>query len=85
MAEQVTKSGVFVCLGNICLLPTAEAVFRKLVTDQSVSDTWRMDSAVTSTYELGNPPDYQWGTWVRAPVREDPTCRGAAGPVSHGR
>ena len=24
------------------------------------------------------------GTWVRAPVREDPTCRGAAGPVSHG-
>ncbi|XP_073665619.1 unconventional myosin-Ig isoform X3 [Tursiops truncatus] len=22
---------------------------------------------------------------VRAPVREDPTCRGAAGPVSHGR
>ena len=21
----------------------------------------------------------------RAPVREDPTCRGAAGPVSHGR
>ena len=24
-------------------------------------------------------------TRVRAPVREDPTCRGAAGPVSHGR
>ena len=24
------------------------------------------------------------GTWVRAPVQEDPTCRGAAGPVSHG-
>ena len=23
------------------------------------------------------------GTWVRALVREDPTCRGAAGPVSH--
>ncbi|KAJ8776960.1 hypothetical protein J1605_014978 [Eschrichtius robustus] len=59
MAEQVTKSGVFVCLGNICLLPTAEAVFRKLVTDQNVSDTWRMDSAATSTYELGNPPDYR--------------------------
>ena len=59
MAEQVTKSGVFVCLGNLCLLPTAEAVFRKLVTDQNISDTWRMDSAVTSTYELGNPPDYR--------------------------
>ena len=25
------------------------------------------------------------GTWVRAPVREDPICRRAAGPVSHGR
>ena len=25
------------------------------------------------------------GTRVRAPVREDPTCRGAAGPVSRGR
>ena len=25
------------------------------------------------------------GTRVHAPVREDPTCRGAAGPVSHGR
>ena len=24
------------------------------------------------------------GTRVRAPVWEDPTCRGAAGPVSHG-
>ena len=24
------------------------------------------------------------GTWVRAPVQEDPTCHGAAGPVSHG-
>ena len=23
------------------------------------------------------------GTWVRALVREDPTCRGAAKPVSH--
>ena len=23
------------------------------------------------------------GTRVRAPVREDPTCHGAAGPVSH--
>ena len=25
------------------------------------------------------------GTRVRAPVREDPTCRRDAGPVSHGR
>ncbi|XP_047638691.1 low molecular weight phosphotyrosine protein phosphatase isoform X3 [Phacochoerus africanus] len=59
MAEQVTKSVLFVCLGNICRSPIAEAVFRKLVTDQNVSDNWRIDSAATSTYELGNPPDYR--------------------------
>uniref|UniRef100_A0A8W4FLI1 Low molecular weight phosphotyrosine protein phosphatase n=1 Tax=Sus scrofa TaxID=9823 RepID=A0A8W4FLI1_PIG len=45
--------------GNICRSPIAEAVFRKLVTDQNVSDNWRIDSAATSTYELGNPPDYR--------------------------
>ena len=59
MAEQVTKSVLFVCLGNICQSPIAEAVFRKLVTDQNISDNWRIDSAATSTYELGNPPDYR--------------------------
>uniref|UniRef100_A0A452G2Q5 Low molecular weight phosphotyrosine protein phosphatase n=1 Tax=Capra hircus TaxID=9925 RepID=A0A452G2Q5_CAPHI len=59
MAEQVTKSVLFVCLGNICRSPIAEAVFRKLVTDQSISDHWRIDSAATSAYELGNPPDYR--------------------------
>ncbi|KAM9700485.1 low molecular weight phosphotyrosine protein phosphatase isoform 1-T1 [Dama dama] len=45
--------------GNICRSPIAEAVFRKLVTDQNISDNWRIDSAATSTYELGNPPDYR--------------------------
>ncbi|XP_037384481.1 low molecular weight phosphotyrosine protein phosphatase isoform X1 [Talpa occidentalis] len=42
---------------NICRSPIAEAVFRKLVTDENVSDHWRVDSAATSTYEVGNPPD----------------------------
>ncbi|XP_023602849.1 low molecular weight phosphotyrosine protein phosphatase isoform X2 [Myotis myotis] len=51
MAEQAPKSVLFVCLGNICRSPIAEAVFRKLVTDQNVSDKWRIDSAATSTYE----------------------------------
>uniref|UniRef100_A0ABK0M0V3 Low molecular weight phosphotyrosine protein phosphatase n=1 Tax=Rattus norvegicus TaxID=10116 RepID=A0ABK0M0V3_RAT len=45
--------------GNICRSPIAEAVFRKLVTDENVSDNWRIDSAATSTYEVGNPPDYR--------------------------
>ncbi|XP_054976471.1 low molecular weight phosphotyrosine protein phosphatase isoform X1 [Sorex araneus] len=59
MAEQATKSVLFVCLGNICRSPIAEAVFRKLATDQNVLDKWRIDSAATSTYEIGNPPDYR--------------------------
>ncbi|XP_057564442.1 low molecular weight phosphotyrosine protein phosphatase-like [Hippopotamus amphibius kiboko] len=57
--SRLTKSVLFLCLGNICRSPIAEAVFRKLVTDQNISDTWRIDSAATSTYELGNPPDYR--------------------------
>uniref|UniRef100_G1S3A6 Phosphotyrosine protein phosphatase I domain-containing protein n=1 Tax=Nomascus leucogenys TaxID=61853 RepID=G1S3A6_NOMLE len=49
MVEQATKSVLFVCLGNICRSPIAEAVFRKL----------RVDSVATSGYEIGNPPDYR--------------------------
>ncbi|XP_045147879.1 low molecular weight phosphotyrosine protein phosphatase-like [Echinops telfairi] len=59
MAEQAPKSVLFVCLGNICRSPIAEAVFRKRVTDQNLLDKWRIDSAATSTYEIGNPPDYR--------------------------
>ncbi|XP_042528338.1 low molecular weight phosphotyrosine protein phosphatase isoform X3 [Dipodomys spectabilis] len=65
MAERSHKSVLFVCLGNICRSPIAEAVFRKLVADQNVSDDWRIDSAATSTYEVGNPPDYRGQSCMR--------------------
>ncbi|XP_048209706.1 low molecular weight phosphotyrosine protein phosphatase-like [Perognathus longimembris pacificus] len=65
MVEQSPKSVLFVCLGNICRSPIAEAVFRKLVADQNVSDNWRIDSAATSAYEVGNPPDYRGQSCVR--------------------
>ncbi|KAK5880155.1 low molecular weight phosphotyrosine protein phosphatase isoform X1 [Gymnodraco acuticeps] len=59
MATTGSKSALFVCLGNICRSPIAEAVFRKMATDAGVADKWRIDSAATSTYEIGNPPDHR--------------------------
>uniref|UniRef100_A0A452TJX9 acid phosphatase n=2 Tax=Ursus TaxID=9639 RepID=A0A452TJX9_URSMA len=59
MAEQVPTSALLLCLGNTCQSLIAEAIFRKLVTDQNVLDNWRVDSAATSMREVENPPDYQ--------------------------
>ncbi|KAG7508974.1 low molecular weight phosphotyrosine protein phosphatase isoform X1 [Solea senegalensis] len=59
MAGSNKKSVLFVCLGNICRSPIAEAVFKKMATDAGVVHEWIIDSAATSTYELGNPPDYR--------------------------
>ncbi|KAL2082378.1 hypothetical protein ACEWY4_022196 [Coilia grayii] len=54
-----SKSVLFVCLGNICRSPIAEAVFRKLANDKGIANDWRIDSAATSTYEIGSPPDHR--------------------------
>uniref|UniRef100_A0A8C2R7W0 acid phosphatase n=1 Tax=Capra hircus TaxID=9925 RepID=A0A8C2R7W0_CAPHI len=43
--------------GNICRSPIAEAVFRKLVTDQSISDHWVVDSGAVSDWNVGRSPD----------------------------
>jgi len=48
---------LFVCLGNICRSPLAEGVFRKLVADAGMQDRFRIDSAGTSSYHLGEAPD----------------------------
>ncbi|XP_051816789.1 low molecular weight phosphotyrosine protein phosphatase isoform X1 [Acanthochromis polyacanthus] len=59
MAAPAPKSVLFVCLGNICRSPIAEAVFRKMAMDAGVADKWRIDSAATSTYEIGSSPDHR--------------------------
>lgn len=46
---------LFVCLGNICRSPMAEAVFRKMVEEENLSDKIFIDSAATSNWEVGNP------------------------------
>lgn len=48
---------LFVCLGNICRSPTAEAVFRELVQREASPLEIEVDSAGTHGYHLGSPPD----------------------------
>ena len=50
-------SVLFVCLGNICRSPTAEGVFTKLVNDSNHGDFIEIDSAGTSDWHIGHPPD----------------------------
>lgn len=46
-------SVLFVCLGNICRSPTAEAVFRARAGEHDI----QIDSAGTGAWHAGEPPD----------------------------
>ncbi|HEX6042418.1 low molecular weight protein-tyrosine-phosphatase [Longimicrobium sp.] len=48
---------LFVCMGNICRSPVAEAVFRHQVREAGLEDRFEIDSAGTSGYHDGDPPD----------------------------
>lgn len=48
---------LFVCLGNICRSPTAEGVFRALVRREGLDAVIKTDSAGTSDWHIGEPPD----------------------------
>jgi protein-tyrosine phosphatase len=48
---------VFVCMGNICRSPTAEAVFRQYVERAGLAGQIVIDSAGTHDYHIGEPPD----------------------------
>jgi protein-tyrosine phosphatase len=48
---------LFVCLGNICRSPTAEAVLRHLVRERGLEDEIEIDSAGTGGWHVGSAPD----------------------------
>ncbi|KAF8753122.1 hypothetical protein HU200_011777 [Digitaria exilis] len=48
---------LFVCLGNICRSPAAEAVFRNLVSKRGLDSKFNIDSAGTIGYHEGNKAD----------------------------
>ncbi len=48
---------LFVCLGNICRSPTAEAVFRAKVAERGLNGEVEVDSAGTGGWHAGNAPD----------------------------
>lgn len=68
---------LFVCLGNICRSPSAEAVMKKLVHDAGLDDRIKVDSAGIIGYHAGEKADPRMRShaarrdisWIRSPVR----------------
>lgn len=48
---------LFVCMGNICRSPTAEAVFRHQVREAGLEGQVEIDSAGTGDWHVGKAPD----------------------------
>ncbi|SDD80352.1 low molecular weight protein-tyrosine-phosphatase [Rhodospira trueperi] len=48
---------LFVCTGNICRSPTAEGVFRHKARAAGLDGSIHIDSAGTTAYHVGEPPD----------------------------
>jgi protein-tyrosine phosphatase len=48
---------LFVCLGNICRSPLAEGIFKHRVREAGLEKKILVDSAGTSGWHIGDPPD----------------------------
>ncbi len=51
------KSVLFVCLGNICRSPAAEAIFIDLINKKGFDDRFIVDSAGTGSWHIGKRAD----------------------------
>ena len=50
-------SVLFVCLGNICRSPAAEAIFLKLINNKGIDRQFIVDSAGTGSWHIGKQAD----------------------------
>lgn len=48
---------LFVCLGNICRSPSAEAVMKALIKRENLTEAFELDSAGITGYHAGDPAD----------------------------
>ena len=48
---------LFVCLGNICRSPAAEAVFKQINQQEGIEDQFVIDSAGTGDWHVGELAD----------------------------
>lgn len=54
----MAKSKVlFVCLGNICRSPLAEAIFKHKIKERKLTGLFEGDSCGTANYHIGDTPD----------------------------
>jgi protein-tyrosine phosphatase len=57
--EILMKKVLFVCLGNICRSPLAEAIFRHKVKAKGLTDIYYAESCGTANYHIGSQPDHR--------------------------
>jgi len=50
-------SVLFVCLGNICRSPAAEAIFMKKIKEKGIEERFLVDSAGTGSWHVGKKAD----------------------------
>lgn len=74
MSNKSSKCKVmFVCLGNICRSPMAEAVFANIVEKKGLSNSFHIESCGTAGYHIGETPH----------PKSVSTCKKHGVPVNH--